>query len=153
MFKLSNVENKVALELAIEGYQFPDSPKDDWCLVKVIVKQGEDTFEAVDPALETTELLRVIEWFRCISRRKLPRYARLSFTEPCLEFKFLACTDDAVRISIHLSHELKPNFKLKQLGLSLSKWNVVFELGENEFNEIISGIEAALQRFPVRNQS
>ena len=153
MFKLSNVENKVGLELSVEGYQFPESPKDDWCFVKVIVRQGKDTFETVDPALEATELHGILEWFRCLSERKLPRYARLCFTEPCLEFEFLACTNSSVRISIHLSHELKPNFDLKQFGLPPSEWSVVFELRENEFNKVISGIEKALLRCPARDQS
>ncbi|AWF80220.1 hypothetical protein BTJ40_05015 [Microbulbifer sp. A4B17] len=153
MFKLSNVENKVELELSVEGYQFPESPKDDWCFIKLIVKQGKDTFEAVDPALETTELMRILEWFRHLSERRLPRYTRLSFTEPCLEFKFLACTDSSVRISIHLSHELKPNFELKQFGRPPSDWRVVFELKEKEFNKVISGVESALLRCPVRDQS
>lgn len=153
MFKLSNVENKVGLELSAEGYQFPESPKDDWCFVKVIVKQGKDTFEAVDPALETTELVNILEWFKCLSERKLPRYARLCFTEPCLEFEFLACTDSSVRISIHLSHELKPSFDLKQFGLPPSGWGLVFELRENEVYKVISGIEETLLRYPVRDLS
>jgi hypothetical protein len=153
MFKLNNVENKVELELSIKGYQFPENPKDDWCFVKVFVKQGTDTFEALDPALETTELLSILEWFRCLSERKLPRYARLCFTEPCLEFEFLACTESSVRISVHLNHELRPNFDLKQFGLPNSEWIIIFDLGEGQFNKIISGVEKALLRCPVRNQS
>lgn len=153
MFKLINVENKIELALSVEGYQFPDTPKDDWCFIKVIVKQGDDSFEAIDPALETTELLNILEWFRCLAARKLPRYARLSFTEPCWEFEFLACKDSSVRISISLSHELKPNFDLKQFGLSPSKWKIVFDLGANEFEKVISGIEATALQYPVRGQS
>lgn len=153
MFKLSNVDNKVDLELSIEGYQFPEIPKDQWCFVKVIVKQGSDVFEAIDPALQTTELLRVLEWFRCLQERKLPRYARLCFTEPCLEFDFLASTESSVRISVHLSHELKPNFDLEQLGRRSSEWSVVFELRENELKQIVSGVEVVLLRCPVRDQS
>ncbi|WP_444901475.1 hypothetical protein ACJJIG_18585 [Microbulbifer sp. SSSA007] len=153
MFKLSNVENRVDLELSIEGYQFPDSPTDDWCFVRILVKQDDDTYEVIDPALEATELHCILKWFRCLSERKLPRYAQLTFTEPCLEFKFLACTDSSVRVSICLSHELKPSFDLKQFGLSASDWSVVFELGDSEFNRIISDIEKTLLRYPIRDQS
>ncbi|MEM8561045.1 MAG: hypothetical protein AAGF57_02365 [Pseudomonadota bacterium] len=153
MFKLLNVENRVELALSIEGYQFPDSPKDDWCFVKVIVNQDNNSFEAIDPALETTDLLRTLEWFRCLAKRKLPRYARLSFTEPCLEFEFLACKEYSVRISGRLSRELKPNFDLKQFGLPPSEWKVVFELGANEFEKVISGIEAKTLQYHVRAQS
>ncbi|MCB1777644.1 MAG: hypothetical protein KDI50_09425, partial [Candidatus Competibacteraceae bacterium] len=133
MFKLSNVENKIELSLSIEGYQFPETQNDDWCLVKVVVKQGKDFFETIDPALETTELLVILEWFKCLAEPKLPRYARLCFTEPCLEFAFLARKDDSVRIAIRLSHEMKPSFDLKQFGQLFSEWEVIFELKKNEF--------------------
>ena len=153
MFKLLDVENKVELALSIEGYQFPGSPTGDWCFVKVIVIQGDNAFEATDPALETTDLLSTLEWFRCLAKRKLPRYSRLCFIEPCLEFEFLACDDSSVRISISLSHELKPNFDLEQFGLSTAEWKVIFELGATEFEKVISGIEATTLQYPVRDQS
>ena len=117
MLKLRNVEDKVELELAVEGYQFPDSPQDDWCMVKAVVRQGDELYEAVDPALETTEIVGILEWFKCLSEHRLPRFGHLTFTEPCIEFEFLACEDELVRISINLSNELQPGFDLKQFGL------------------------------------
>ena len=152
MFKLQNVENRVALELLIEGYQFPDVADDDWCLVRAVVTQGDDVFEVVDPALETTDIIRILDWFKCLAARKLPRSGKLSFIEPCLTFEFLACREDAVRISISLSHEMKPDFVMRQFGLKTSDWKVVFELGNEQFNKIIADIEAVLQRCPVRDK-
>jgi hypothetical protein len=153
MIKLTNVENKVELELTIEGYQFPDSPEDDWCLVKVSVKQNVENFNVVDPALESKEMIAILDWFKCLAARKLPRYAQLSFTEPCLAFQFLSCRDDSVRIAICLSHEMKPDFDLKQFGVSSSEWCVIFDLRNHDFNEIISSIEASVARYPVRGQT
>jgi hypothetical protein len=92
-------------------------------------------------------------WFKCLAERKLPRYAQLSFTEPCLEFEFLTCRDHSVRISINLSHEMKPNFDLNQIGFPPSDWRLVFDLGANEFSKVISDLEAVLLKYPVRGQS
>ena len=152
MFKLSNVEGNIDLTVAITDYQFPESLSDNWCFVKLAVKQGQDTFEVLDPTLETTELLIIREWFACLNERTLPRFACLCFTEPCLQFDFLASSESSVRISINLNHELKPSFDLKQFGRTSSKWNLVFELGVNELNQIISGLDEVLQRLPIRGQ-
>lgn len=152
MFKLSNVENKVQFELSVEGYEFPEDPHDDWCFVKVIIKQDDDTFEATDPALDTTELIGMFEWFSCLSERRLPRYSTLCFVEPCLEFEFLASTDDYLRISIHLNLELKPHFDLKQFNFPASNdWEIVFELDKNKTNEVLLGIKEVLVEYPVRS--
>src|SRR3990167_2672445 len=141
MIELINVDNKVQLELTVEGYQFPDSSEDNWCMVRCFVKHGEHSFEVYDPALETRDVQSIHDWFLCLAELQLPRYAKLSFTEPCLEFEFLACRNDSVRIAINLSRKLKPNFSLNQFGLSRSDWRVVFELNANEFEKAISGIE------------
>ena len=153
MFELSNVENKLDFKCQIIGYQFPDSKRDDWCLLKLKVKQGEHYFEQTDPAIETTELERLYDWFKCLSERRLPRFARLSFTEPCISFEFLACTDDSIRISINLSHELKPEFELNQFGFCNNDWKIVFNLDEENISKILENIRQTLELFPVRGKS
>ena len=153
MLELSNVENKVHLKCQISGYQFPDSKRDDWCLLKLEVKQGEQYFERTDPAIETTELEHLYDWLKCLSERRLPRFASLSFTEPCISFNFLACTDDSVRISINLSHELKPDFELNQLGFSNNDWKIVFNLSKENILTILENIRQTLELFPERGKS
>ena len=91
MFDAVNLDDGVHLAFGVIGYEFPDMA-DDWCLVRVAVWQGAEAFEAVDPALEATELAAIRDWFRALAADRLPRYATLSFTENCLAFEFLART-------------------------------------------------------------
>lgn len=149
MIKLKNVEKNIELELDVDGYQFPALEEDDWCNIKLKVRQNENSFITVDPALEATDLQSILEWFNCLKDRKPPSFASLSFTEPCLEFAFLAARNNAVRFSINLNHELRPKFKMKQFGLKSDSWRVVFEIGC--FDEIISGIEKSIRQFPARS--
>jgi hypothetical protein len=152
MFELKNIEKKVSLDCSVEGYQFPDSPKDDWCLLKVILQHNGSTFEKVDPALETEELVRMYQWFECLSKNMLPRFACLSFTEPCIDFEFLAYNEGIVRMSIGLSNELKPSFELEQLRSKSNEWSIVFELDDSNFSRILKGIDAAIKKYPTRSE-
>lgn len=153
MIELTNIEHNVILKCDIVGYEFPDSPGDNWCLLRVEVRQGNKSFERIDPALETTELLDLCEWFRCLSESRLPRYSRLTFTEPCISFEFLACKDDQVRISVELSHELKPDFELEQFQSKHSEWTIVFELNSKDFEKTLTGIKEAINQYPMREKS
>lgn len=153
MFKLRNTDNNIELELSVTGYQFPDNTNDNWCLVSSLVKQGENQYTVIDPALETTELQRMLEWFKKLSDYQLPNFGTLSFTEPCLEFEFLACDIDSVKISIKLDHEMKPDFELNQFGMAFDDWSVVFDLRADDFLLIIEGIETVLKQYPIRGQS
>jgi len=153
MFKLINVENNIELEMVVAGYQFPNSIDDNWCNIKIFIKQADAIFKIVDPALKTTELKIIHEWFKCLAERRLPNYAQLCFIEPCLEFEFLACTNDTVRISINLDHEMKPDFVMTQFGISTLEWSMVFELSKQNIDKITSGIEDALKSYPVRGKS
>ena len=115
MFDAVNVDGAVQLAFGVTGYEFPDAV-DDWCLVRVAIRQGGDPYEAVDPALEATELPRIADWFRALADDRLPRHATLGFTEPCLAFEFLARDDAGVRFAVHLCGELRPPFPLRQFG-------------------------------------
>ena len=150
MFNLKNIENNIELSLEVVGYQFPESYKDDWCLIKATIKQGNESCELVDPSVETTELVQLLHWFSSLSEGRLPRYAHLTFTEPCISFKFLAFKDNIVRIAIELGHELKPSFQMKQFGSKSPVWSIVCELNDTAFIEIRSGIKGALKRCPIR---
>lgn len=110
MFDAANVEDHVHLRCEVVGYQFPATADDDWCLVRVSVRQGQDMFERVDAALEAGELVSMRNWFRALSEDRLPRVARLEFTEPCLSFEFLARDENGVRFAVNLDAELRTLF-------------------------------------------
>jgi len=153
MIELENIENHVKLKCEVVGYQLPDNLEDNWCLLKLEIKQGDKFFEIIDPALETTELVELCEWFKSLSKNRLPRYAKLDFTEPCISFEFLACKNECVRISVELSHEFEPTFKLEQFQSKQSDWVIVFELNDKDFEKTIGGIEAAISHFPTRKNT
>ena len=150
MIKLNNIEKDIELQLAVMGYQFPNDPEDNWCLINTTVTQGNERFEVTDPALETTEIIKILEWFKCLSLHKLPRFNKLSFTEPCLEFEFLACHNSKIRIAINLSHEMKPHFKINQFKRKINDWNIIFELSTDDFKSVIMDLEATLMQYPNR---
>jgi hypothetical protein len=153
MFHASNIDGSVHLDCAVVGYQFPDIPDDDWCLVRVAVRHGQKTFEKVDPALEATELLSLRDWFRSLANDRLPRYAHLEFTEPCLGFEFLAKDDTGVRFAVHLRDELRPTFDLEQFSCVTAAWAVVFHFDAERLASVASAIEATLDRWPIRADS
>ena len=153
MIKFHNSENDVELELCITGYQFPMSPNDNWCLLKITVMHNGQSFEAEDPALETTEIVSLLNWFKRLSEHRLPKYGLLSFVEPCIEFEFISCKDKLVTISINLDYELKPDFNLTQFGSIYEHWNMRFDLNFNDFERIINELEVVLQKYPVRGKS
>ena len=42
MIELINIENRVSFTCEIIGYEFPDTPTDDWCFVRVKIKEGKN---------------------------------------------------------------------------------------------------------------
>lgn len=152
MFELVNVENKVWISIEVLGYQFPESPEDNWCFLNVKVTQGNEQFEKTDPAVETTELVEMYEWFKCLSKRVLPKCSHLTFIEPCISLEFLSCSKSTVRIAIILDHELKPGFDIEQFGSKNSNWDIVFELSGSHFKNILQGIETQILKYPNREK-
>jgi hypothetical protein len=150
MLDVWNVDDRVHLKCHVVGYEFPEKRDDNWCLVRVEVRQDSESFEKVDPALEATELLLLRDWFRCLANDRLPRYANLTFTEPCLGFEFLARDAVGVRFAVHLDFELKPDFPLRQLSYSTNDWQVVFHLSFDRLTVLLDSIEATILKFPVR---
>lgn len=153
MIELKNIEDQIAFKCGVKGYQFPEIQKDDWCLLVIEVRQSNQVFTKTDPAIDAKELLAIYEWFKCLSEKKLPRYAELTFTEPCISFQFLAYRNEKVRIAIRLSHELEPDFEILQFRSESSNWTIVFELDGSNFSEILSGLESAIILFPARGES
>ena len=152
MFKLENKSTKACLTLEIIGYQFPDDPQDDWCNLKAIVEHEDHQTELVDPAIETTELIELLDWFTCLSEGRLPSYSHLNFIEPCISFEFLAVKDGEVKIAVKLAYELYPNFDSDEFLNSENVWVMVFELDSTAFQNTIEGIKNTLEKYPVRGQ-
>lgn len=153
MFELLNVEGIINFRCEIVGYEFPSELEDNWCLLNVGVKQAENEFTSTDAAITTKELDRLYEWFHCLSEFKLPAYANISFLEPCIELRFLKYHEGTVRIAVNLMRELKPDFPIDQFRRESPNWNIVFELSNDDFQLILSGIDGAREKYPKRQGS
>ena len=149
MFSLKSKDHAVELMLDILGYEFPDLA-DDWCLLKVTVRQDDDLFEKTDPALEASDFCRLYAWFNALADRRLPSSSHLRFTEPCLELAFVSCIDNVVRIAVILNCELKPDFTQKHPYISKDDWRLLFDLDENDFSQILSAIQKWIENYPSR---
>ncbi len=164
MLTLNNQEFGTELILNVVDYQFPNNTNDNWhddnwCMISAKVTQKENTFETVDASLLTNEIQQLLEWFQCLSARKLPQYATLDFTEPCLSFEFIACKKDWVRISIKLDYEMKPNFLLEQFfsfddenSIDDCDFEMIFDLTQNDFSAVIANLQETVKKFPTRHK-
>lgn len=150
MFHARNVCFSVELTLDIVDYQFPGVAEDDWCLVELAIRHGPLFFEKRDSSLEAADLPRIADWFLALAERRLPRFARLTFSEPCLAFAFIGADDAAVRISVDLDADLRPNFPLNQLGATTTDWSVVFELSSCQLAITAMAIREKSLKFPSR---
>lgn len=153
MLKATSVGGGVELQCSVVGYQFPESPRDDWCLVKVELEQGAESFEKQDPALEAPDLLTVRDWFDCLSAHRLPRRAHLGFIEPCLAFEYISRNEQGVRFGLRLGAELTPPFPLRQFGEPTTDWRIVFELSATALCTVVAELDTAIARFPRRSLS
>lgn len=146
----SNVDHTIHRQCHVIGYEFPESSTEDWCLVRVRIDQGAEHFEAIAAALEAGDLLRIRDWFLCLADDRLPRWASIPFTEPCLGFAFVAADEDGICLAVKLAHRLQPSFPIHQFELSSDEWNVVFELPRERIRAIVADVDAAVSEYPTR---
>lgn len=155
MIELNNTKNNLKFKCSVTEYEFPDGEGHydlSWCLLQIEVQQGNSLFEKTFPAIMASEIMELCEWLECLSKRILPKVANLRFTEPCINFQFLGCKNNFVRILIELKDELEPDFELKQYDETQTDWKMVFNLSNKDFEHIISGIETTISCHPVRHK-
>lgn len=115
-------------------------------------KVRSDSFEKLDPALEAGELVSIRDWFRSLADDRLPRWAHLTFTEPCLGFEFLARDAAGVRFAVDLRAELRPQFRLRQLSAATEQWVVVFHFDAERLALVADAVDGLVAEFPVRSR-
>lgn len=152
MIKLKNKENTVELQLDIVGYQFPKT-QDNWCLLQVCVQQGDQHFQKTEPALQTTDLKDLYNWFDALANARLPSYACMDFIEPCLSLAYVSYIKQAITIAITLECEIKPNFPRKHPHGHDDNWTLEFELHEQDLIQIRQNIQQWIQNYPSREKN
>lgn len=81
-----------SIELQILNYEFPEiskGPDANWLEVYLKIKLQDTIRRIVDPCLETFEVQKLIDWFKCIFNGKEPKYRVMGFTEPLIIFELL----------------------------------------------------------------
>jgi hypothetical protein len=148
---LWNADRRVHLMLRIAGYEFPEIKEENWLDVHLTLEHDGKHFERIDPSLEVRELGWLRDWLTALRCRRLPEWATLHFTEPCLAFHYWSSTPHSIRIGIELQLELKPKFTLHQLGLDCDDWRIAFDLSDAQLDAMIATLERTLQEYPERN--
>nr|WP_086938549.1 hypothetical protein [Thaumasiovibrio occultus] len=150
MLTLIDKKNDVILKLAIEGYQFPDNDQDNWCYVSLLAAQGAERYKIVHPALETHNLIEILEWFQCLASGHLPHREVLVFIDPCLQFSLRYSDEKIVKIEIELAREMEPDFRLQQYGHAVDDWRVLFDLRREALPTLVAKMKAAIALYPMR---
>lgn len=145
MIKLRNKE--IELQLLIEGYAYPFSREywdANWLSIKISIINNLDEIEQKnDPALLTTELLDLKEWFQSIKIDQ-ENSSSINFLEPCIAFSF----ENNV-LSVFLKYGLNPNNDQNLDSIYVGTFN----LNQKEINNIISYLEKETVKFPEKTYS
>jgi len=151
MIKLKSVKGHSELELSVLGYESPDNPHCNWYMVRALVSKKNETFETVFPALETTDLPHLVQWFENLFHLKLPSARRKYFTEPCIEFEYLSWQEGAVWISVTLHQEMKPLFSSNDC--KGDNWSLISKLSSKDFSSIIKNMKLIMEKYPIRGNA
>jgi len=158
MLELKNEQNELSLKLTSLGY----AREDGWIDVKIAVSQGEHTFSEESECLVDYDILTITNWFKSLSKRKLPEASSIYFLEREISFHFLESTRRWIQIAI----ELKASFELDFMPIQFHprifkkytfdelikggwfdphryKQKMIFNLTRKNFLSIIASLEAA----------
>ena len=115
-----NPHHDLQFQISVKDYEFPEVTTGhdaNWLITRIQVQHRHQDFSAEFPALLTGDLRFIVDWFKAVSAKQIPRFTTLCFTEPNLEFELYANTGDAIRFGIKLSHEFKPPLRIPELTL------------------------------------
>jgi hypothetical protein len=139
------------LELNILDYEFPEDGESyfdsDWLNVRIVAESPAGSWTAVDPALLTWEVERLIRWLEAIAQGRPVDWWEC-FTEPCLEFKLL--DGDPLKIRVCFSHEFRPGWTRKEDIEDEEEIYLEFAVSPQVLSEAAGALRRELDEFPVR---
>ncbi len=143
-----------------------DSSHDDWITTRLEVIQGDNRSSDTGEHLQPYELKSILEWFKTLSKRRLPFGRSLHFLEPNISFHFYGANRKWVLIGIELGLESELDFipvqfhpselkykKKEELQESDSSYHdfgesMIFNLSLHDFKVIIEGLEGMVAELP-----
>jgi hypothetical protein len=119
----------------------------NFLLTKITLINSGITYNAVFPAIMTIDLLRIREWFICLSNNIEPDSRILNFMEPNLSFELNSnYTNEIKEITIKLSHEFTN--QITDQGVIILR----FSLNELNISDTIHYLNEAIQLYPYKKQ-
>jgi hypothetical protein len=140
---------RTALELVIDGYQFPESDEywdANWLVVRGRVEHPRGNWTFRDPCLTTFELEQLAAWFEGVGAGEADP-ASGYFTEPNLHFEYAATPHPAIHVK--LAYESAPPW-LTDREERLDGATITFPLRLNDPGVTSRSLRALLARYPVR---
>lgn len=147
MVEFKNKE--ITYRFSVEGYQFPDNTDGDydsnWLNIRSEIRCSQGHEVRIDPALLTSELLSISDWFYTISQNDIPWSVTHGFIEPNFEFILYGKREDIVRFGIMLSCELRPQFAEED-----EEFIMIFEYSLTEMESLSRAFKKEYELFPER---
>ncbi|QTD50067.1 WapI family immunity protein [Sulfidibacter corallicola] len=149
------MRSQITISCEFDGYQFPFSADNDWqtnnwVYLKLIVMKGNERFSNTFAAMDTHEIIRMYQWFRCISEGRIPKWTKLGFIEPNISLHLQGCQDNVLWTKLHLSHEFTPDFPSG--NPDPDDWFVHITLDLRDISEILSYLSSTMKRYPLRGK-
>ena len=143
-----------------------DSSHDDWITTRLEVIQGDNRTSDTGEHLQPYELRSILDWFKTLSKRRLPFGRSLHFLEPNISFHFFGANRKWVLIGIELGLESELDFipvqfhpgdlkykkreDLKESDFSYHDFGemIIFNLSLSDFKVIIEKLEEMVAELP-----
>jgi len=137
------------VEIKITSYQFPKTSKYEedrnWLNVFLKVESNQGNWETIDPALTTSDLIEIKNWFEQILKNGKPKENNLDFIEPNLSFEFLDNLEQQNLIRVIFDLEFRPvNYK------EVIDYYVDFEATQKNIEKLITEIDSQIVNYPIR---
>ena len=136
--------------LVIVGYEYPDITEDwwdsNWLVISGNVSTAKNSWRFVHPCVTTFELANLADWLDKLGAEG-ETFSQYAFTEPNLEFTFLAKPSPVLRV--RFAHESAPPW-LKQHEERLNGMTLDFPLSHTKAHEAAADLRNALVDYPVR---
>jgi len=146
-----------ALELTIDGYQFPNMAAEpggldfdaNWLIVEGRVNDGAREWTFRDPCLLTDEARELAAWLDAVAT-DVRDLAPTVFTEPNLEFLRISAPGDAPVVRVTLRLEARPPWAGDVSEDDWGKHFIDLELSRQALTAAASDFRNQLKRYPQR---
>jgi hypothetical protein len=142
--------NNQTVEIKIHNYESPDitdkNYDGNWLNIYLNVKSDAGNWQTINSSLLTWEVKELIEWFKCLANKQLPKWKDQEFIEPNISFYLLnEHNQDEKLLKIKFDLESRPKSAKDEI-----EYSVVFKADENELIRLANELEKELSKFPER---